>query len=314
MTLAISTAFNSFEAFNAFPHGWDADFRVTTTENYRATLQHAAAEGILLNSASYSQPTLQRASTPVGMYTMALPVYVKGPMTWYHHEIDQRSLMLFAENRELFSVSSAAMHITTLSIHEELFESQLEQIDLADVQALRDGRVSQVSDEQWQHLHHCLETLTDFCRQNQNDATNPDLEHYLMEETTYQLVRAALDNSEGGYRLPLHAAAKHARRAMNYIIPRLNTPLTVAEVCSMTGIGRRNLELSFKRYLGLSPKQFIKQTRFALCREDLSSAHANSVGEVAQAWGFWHMGQFGRDYKNLFGEVPSATLKRATKR
>jgi len=30
---------------------------------------------------------------------------------------------------------------------------------------------------------------------------------------------------------------------------------------------------------------------------------------VANAWGFWHMGQFARDYRRLFGELPSDTLR-----
>jgi hypothetical protein len=34
-------------------------------------------------------------------------------------------------------------------------------------------------------------------------------------------------------------------------------------------------------------------------------------GDVANRWGFWHMGQFAADYKRQFGELPSATLKRA---
>ena len=28
---------------------------------------------------------------------------------------------------------------------------------------------------------------------------------------------------------------------------------------------------------------------------------------VAHRWGFWHMGQFARDYRRLFGELPSET-------
>ena len=32
------------------------------------------------------------------------------------------------------------------------------------------------------------------------------------------------------------------------------------------------------------------------------------VNEAANAWGFWHMGQFAKDYRKLFGELPSETL------
>ena len=34
-----------------------------------------------------------------------------------------------------------------------------------------------------------------------------------------------------------------------------------------------------------------------------------SVQDAAARWGFWHLGQFSRDYKRQFGELPSQTLK-----
>jgi hypothetical protein len=30
--------------------------------------------------------------------------------------------------------------------------------------------------------------------------------------------------------------------------------------------------------------------------------------EVFKQWGFWHMGQFAKDYKFMFGQLPSETL------
>ena len=34
------------------------------------------------------------------------------------------------------------------------------------------------------------------------------------------------------------------------------------------------------------------------------------VNDVASLWGFWHMGQFAADYRKLFNELPSETLKK----
>lgn len=48
-------------------------------------------------------------------------------------------------------------------------------------------------------------------------------------------------------------------------------------------------------------------------RGDLQKATAGeTVTTVATRWGFTHFGQLGRDYKNLFGELPSQTLKQKT--
>ncbi|MCK5375915.1 MAG: helix-turn-helix domain-containing protein, partial [Acidobacteria bacterium] len=33
------------------------------------------------------------------------------------------------------------------------------------------------------------------------------------------------------------------------------------------------------------------------------------VTDVANNWGFWHMGQFAADYRKMFGELPSQTLQ-----
>ncbi|RLD37204.1 MAG: AraC family transcriptional regulator, partial [Bacteroidetes bacterium] len=35
----------------------------------------------------------------------------------------------------------------------------------------------------------------------------------------------------------------------------------------------------------------------------------SSIANIARASGFWHMGQFYKDYKKFFGELPSDTLK-----
>ena len=37
--------------------------------------------------------------------------------------------------------------------------------------------------------------------------------------------------------------------------------------------------------------------------------YKRTVSEIARQHGFWHMGQFSADYKKIFTELPSKTLK-----
>jgi AraC-like DNA-binding protein len=46
------------------------------------------------------------------------------------------------------------------------------------------------------------------------------------------------------------------------------------------------------------------------CSAD-SSLGDSRKQDAAARWGFWHLGQFSRDYKGQFGELPSQTLKAA---
>ncbi len=56
---------------------------------------------------------------------------------------------------------------------------------------------------------------------------------------------------------------------------------------------------------------YLKQKRLEAARRTLLTAEplTTSVTEVATQWGFFHLGRFARDYRQLFGELPSETLK-----
>jgi AraC family ethanolamine operon transcriptional activator len=49
----------------------------------------------------------------------------------------------------------------------------------------------------------------------------------------------------------------------------------------------------------------LNEVRKSLKRE----ADYSNILQVASEYNFWHMGQFSRDYKMLFGELPSDTMK-----
>lgn len=60
----------------------------------------------------------------------------------------------------------------------------------------------------------------------------------------------------------------------------------------------------------MSPKAYMQSKRFNSVRQNLRAADPtnSNVWEIAAEWGFWHMGQFARDYRSFFNELPSATL------
>jgi hypothetical protein len=43
---------------------------------------------------------------------------------------------------------------------------------------------------------------------------------------------------------------------------------------------------------------------------ELVSQRGFSLADIANKWGFWHLGQFAEDYRLLFGELPSETYGR----
>jgi transcriptional regulator GlxA family with amidase domain len=57
---------------------------------------------------------------------------------------------------------------------------------------------------------------------------------------------------------------------------------------------------------------YLREIRLQHVRKDLSAADPTetTVTEIATRWGFLHPGRFSAQYRERFGEPPSATLRR----
>ncbi|WP_455196273.1 helix-turn-helix domain-containing protein [Kaarinaea lacus] len=69
---------------------------------------------------------------------------------------------------------------------------------------------------------------------------------------------------------------------------------------------------AFNDYYGVSPQQYLKSYRLNAVRKEMIAQNPShlKITDVANNWGFWHMGQFAQDYKRRFGELPSETMKK----
>ncbi|PQO98686.1 hypothetical protein C5614_11470 [Massilia phosphatilytica] len=105
----------------------------------------------------------------------------------------------------------------------------------------------------------------------------------------------------------LHVVAK----AREYIEANPDRPVTVLDLCQRTFTSRRTLQYCFTQVIGMSPAAYLKIVRLnGLHRDLMNSRGAKTIGDIAARWGFWHLSQLSVDYKRLFGELPSETVKR----
>ncbi len=100
--------------------------------------------------------------------------------------------------------------------------------------------------------------------------------------------------------------------AKTYIMEHLDQPLTLAQICQAVCTSQRSLQYGFQEMLGMGPMAFVKVQRLHGIRRALLYADPKpeTVAQVAHQWGFWSLGHFSKDYKQLFGESPSQTLQR----
>ncbi len=117
--------------------------------------------------------------------------------------------------------------------------------------------------------------------------------------------------------LPVSTArCQAAVRARQYIDDHLDRPLTLSSVCQASYASPRALEYGFREIFGVSPIAYIRCARLSRVRHELcfSAYSSGKITQLAMKWGFWHLSQFSKDYHDLFGELPSVTLGRASGR
>lgn len=125
------------------------------------------------------------------------------------------------------------------------------------------------------------------------------------------LVRALDESSGCGLAVRSRAARKLYRRAMERCEAdglRISSP---ADLALAMGVSLRSLEMAFRTCMGIPPVRYLRRLRLNRAHDQLlrSDPGATSVTAVALDLGFTELGRFSGEYRRLFGELPSETLR-----
>ena len=130
------------------------------------------------------------------------------------------------------------------------------------------------------------------------------------------LIEAMMDCLGGDVHENTLAQRKHAivmRRFHRFIEQYPEQPPYVAEICKAIRVSERTLWACCQEHLGMSPKRYLTLRRMRLVQQALSKSTPadTAVTRIATHYGFWELGRFAGQYKALFGETPSTTLRRS---
>lgn len=103
---------------------------------------------------------------------------------------------------------------------------------------------------------------------------------------------------------------RNLKRAREYIHEHAHEKITLEELANYAHCSYRSLQSIFGKVLGMSPMAYLQLVRLEGLREALLNADAEqtAVAEIANQWGFVHMGRLAQIYKKQFGVLPSDTF------
>ena len=182
-----------------------------------------------------------------------------------------------------------------------------------DIQSLLDKRMWLAQDpalvgEASRRVHDLLRAL----QEAQVDVDDPVIARSALDavlEVIGPLMASVADAPRVGFREISHTQI--VRTARDHVMAHKDEPLRILDICRATGVSRRALQDSFNDVLGVSPLAYLRLLRLNGVRRALSAPTPElQIKDVVAQWGVWHLGRLGGEYKALFGELPSETLKR----
>lgn len=310
--------FSNSDAFGETVRAWNLDFQQLDVGRYQADVQQIGTPSVLLSTCSFSRKIEQRGTSPEGYFTFGIPMSDAFSLRRLGQDINARQLVIFRPGDPIDAVSGAGFGAYTISVSIQHLEGLLADFRFGSVEEWlpREIAALELSPKECQVLRQTAAMMNRATSIDsslvQNSAFMSDFENRLIEcvSACLERVRCQAKYSVGGRQIRVRAL----KRALEVIGDRCHEPVSIAELQAVAGVSARTLLSAFKEEYGLSPKAYLQVYRLREVHRELLRAggSGSTVSDVANRWGFWHMGQFAADYKAMFGQLPSASLKQAT--
>ncbi len=162
----------------------------------------------------------------------------------------------------------------------------------------------------WRHIAHLIQDL--------DNGLDPWRSRFLLEDLERNILTGILYSFSHNYSETLMAqescaVPRHVKLAEDYIMEHLQENISIDDLVNVAGVSERSLFDGFKNFRGTTPMKYILKLRLARVREDLLRGSEDSnVTRIATKWGFSQLGRFAVNYRKVYGETPSETLRRRT--
>jgi AraC-like DNA-binding protein len=292
--------------------GWDNDWRQLEAGRPQNRIEVIAGQHTVIQQVRLSHSVHQQGETPSQLVTFGFPES-PSQMIWDGRGIPCPAMFDFNGTSGYDAVSGRAFFGVTVSFPKEKFSRIAERLKLRPTRLIGSNLPRPLLGENFA-LGEFRQYLHGLCRSLPNAKTPRD-RHLAMveldEEFPVRLITALAESRSELCEQPLKPRQKGSRLALEFIDESCQHNPSIPDICAATGLSWRSLDRAFKECFGIGPKRYLLNLRLIQARRQLKSAPPiTKVIDVANDLGFWHMGDFAREYRKMFGELPTESITR----
>lgn len=307
--------FTDFDDLAEVVRGWDLDLCQLDRGSFSGELRQLAAGAVQVTDARMGRTLLQTGAPPQGLRTIGVPANRDVAFTWRGKRVTGDHLTVFPIGAELSAVSSPDFHVFTCSFPEALLAEVAEARQIDGLDHLCGGEETvRCSPSAMRAVRADVRTMMRTIGGGVEAADLSGVADAASRRLASHILEAIAGEGAAGVQ-PRKGSRQRweaVLRAQAYLESSAGDELSVGDLCAVAEVSQRTLAYAFAEFCGVTPKAYILAYRLNEVRKALRSADARRarVSDIANRFGFWHMGQFAGDYRRRFGELPSQTLRR----
>jgi AraC family ethanolamine operon transcriptional activator len=292
---------------------WDQTYEQITPGRFEGELFEAWFDDIQLFRERTNQSVHEQGTAWKHSRTFGVPLAVLGSANYSGMAMGPDMLLTLDGDEELDFRTPRSLDIVGITIASDVFARYASQVEGRDIQSeLARRHLIHICPRKMEELRRFLLDVFDtLCANGQllGEATvRRSLQHAVLSR-----LLAAVSSGDQPVRDAGTGTSRRqvVDRARAYVLAHLDDPVSVAELCTVLNVSRRTLQYAFQEILDTNPVGYLRAIRLNGVRRELKAANGNSVAvqDVAARWGFWHLSHFATDYRRMFGELPSETLR-----
>lgn len=296
----------------ALLRGWNQSYDQISAGPFEGALIDIQLDGVQLFREVTSNALHQTGALKAGTVAVGVPLALRGNATFCGRLCDGTQLHVFSGNEAFEFLSPRGLDIAGFVVDER----DLRRVLTADEQetvlpSLSRPHLRTVSPDAPMRLRQLFSDACDVLAHAPAIADDAVRFSAMSRDMTAGLASAlAHEWTDGGDEaVPQPRRARIVRQARDLVAQGSDgSTLTVEDLCRSLGVSRRALQYCFQETLGLRPSAYLRAVRLNGARRAIK--HATTVADAATLWGFWHFGRFARDYRSMFGELPSEAFRR----
>jgi AraC family transcriptional regulator, ethanolamine operon transcriptional activator len=303
--------FDEIEKVTETVRGWELELFQLDKGKFSGDLMQAGNNLVILTYFKSNRKIEMRGKAPKQMITFGIPLFNISPIIWQKHTITEKRVQTYKPGAELNGITPPGFETFTISIAEIYFDELVKTIgDDNNIYLNIENESLMCDEENIDRMHNFLNRFNDIIKDEQSGSSDDQFRRIIEVEIPGRLI----DLISSGIPVKLKPSSAQRNLALKkfaeYINEFSDDRLTVLDFCRRTGVGKRTLEYAVQEQFNNSPKKYINALRLNNVKKELRNSYSSStkVIDVANQHGFWHMGQFAKDYKLMFGELPSDTL------